>query len=183
MVIRSMVFASSADNIRRITAAFVVVWAFGLPMLSAAASDLPESSGDVILIVEGNIRSTNGAGRAQFDRAMLGMLGSHHIFTSTPWTDGVIDFEGVLISDVLAAVDAQGTALEATALNDYKVKIDVADLQKYPVIIAMSADGKPLTRRDKGPLWVIYPLDDYPEIEHMGKLWNMIWQLNRIVVQ
>ena len=182
-MIRSTKFVSSTYKVRRVTAVFVIAWAVSLSPLSGAASDLPEPTGNVILIVEGDIRSTNSAGRAQFDRAMLGMLGSHHIFTSTPWTDGVIDFEGVLISDVLAAVDAQGTALEATALNDYKVKIDVADLQKYPVIIAMSADGKPLTRRDKGPLWVIYPLDDYPEIEHMGKLWNMIWQLNRIVVQ
>ncbi|MDH3376475.1 MAG: hypothetical protein OEQ39_05850 [Gammaproteobacteria bacterium] len=168
---------------RRIIATLVVVWTFGLPPLSVAASDLPESSDAVILIVEGNIRSTNGAGRAQFDREMLSRLGSHHIHTSTPWTDGVIDFEGVLFTDLLAAVDAQGTALEATALNDYTVTIDVADLQKYPVIIAMSADGKPLTRRDKGPLWVIYPLDDHPDIEQTGKLSNMIWQLNRIVVQ
>lgn len=178
-----MKFVSSVHKAHRITAAFVVAWAFGLPSLFAAAAELPQPSGEVILIVEGNIRSTNGTGRAQFDRAMLSMLGSRHIYTSTPWTDGVIDFEGVLIADVLVAVDAQGTALEATALNDYTVEIDVADLQKYPVIIAMSADGKPLTRRDKGPLWVVYPLDDHPDIEQTGKLSKMIWQLSRIVVQ
>ena len=182
-MIRSTKFVSSAYKVRRVTAVFVIAWAVSLSPLSGAASDLPEPTGNVILIVEGDIRSTNSAGRAQFDRAMLSKLGSHHVYTSTPWTDGVIDFEGVLFSDVLAAVDAQGTALEATALNDYTVKIDVADLHKYPVIIAMSADGKPLTRRDKGPLWVIYPLDDHSDIEQMGKLSNMIWQLNRIVVQ
>jgi hypothetical protein len=37
--------------------------------------------------------------------------------------------------------------------------------------------------RDKGPLWVIYPLDDHPEIDGQETHAKMIWQVRRLDVE
>ena len=42
-----------------------------------------------------------------------------------------------------------------------------------PLTLVRQEDGKPLTRRNKGPLWIIYPLSDFPELreeEHQQAL-------------
>ena len=152
------------------------------PTLAAAAPPAPE--GPVLLTVTGRLTSPNTAdGAALFDRAGLRALGTVELATSTPWTNGTPVFEGVLLRDVLQAVGAEGARLRATAANDYKVTIPVADAERYDVVIALRQDGAPLTLRDRGPLWVVYPRDDHPELRddlHNGK-W--IWQLERLDVR
>lgn len=83
--------------------------------------------------------------------------------------------------DVLKAVGATAaTTVMAKALNDYQVEIPVADFQRYDVILASSMDGKVLTARDKGPLWIVYPRDKHGELadERIDQRW--VWQLNRL---
>ncbi len=54
------------------------------------------------------------------------------------------------------------------------------DVEKYPVLLAIEEDGKALTLRNKGPIWVIYPLSDHPElnIEQYHSL--MVWQVLKL---
>ena len=51
------------------------------------------------------------------------------------------------------------------AANDYYVDIPTEDFADYDAILAMEADGKPLSRRDKGPLWLMYPISDHAELQ------------------
>lgn len=170
--------ARLAGHARRLAGATLLVAA-----CSAGAADLPEPSGRVLLTVDGNIGVTNGDGVARFDRAMLTDLGRHRIETELPWTDGAVVFEGVPLSAVLEAVDADGEMLRATALNDYAVDIPVSDVTDYRVILAMTRDGERLSVRDKGPLWVIYPMQAHDELEGELYLNRHIWQLARITVE
>lgn len=108
----------------------------------------------------------------------------HTIQTTTSWTEGVQTFEGPLVRDVLAKVaengDAKADIVRAVALNDYAVEIPIGDFDRYPVILALRHNGKPMSVRDKGPIWIVYPRDAFPELmsaEHNAK-W--IWQLARI---
>jgi hypothetical protein len=144
---------------------------------------LPPPTGAVVLTVTGRISHTTSGNRAEFDRAALESLGLHQARTSTAWTDGVSTFEGPLLCDLLGRVGATGTTLHAQALNDYAVEIPVDDCRKYPVILALRRDGHDLQRRDKGPIWIVYPRDDFPELrsEQINTRW--IWQLDRLEVR
>jgi len=100
--------------------------------------------------------------------------------TSTDWTDGANRFQGPLIKDVIesAGLDiASVETIRATAANDYSVAIPATDIIKYKVILATEMNGKRLTLRDKGPLWVVYPRDDHTELNDPEINARWIWQL------
>lgn len=150
------------------------------PVLSSA---LPQPSGRIVLTVSGAIENTNTGDLARFDRQMLEDLGTRSLTTSTSWTDGPTRFEGVLARDLLRAVGAKGSVVKATALNDYSIEIPIEDFEKYPVLFAMKMDGSELSRRDKGPIWVVYPRDDYSELRNPKVDAKWIWQLVKIEVK
>ena len=150
---------------------------------TVAAEPLPRPTGPVILTVTGAIERTNADGRAEFDRAMLEALGVTVLTTSTDFTDGKPTFSGVLASRLLAAVGGHGTTIVASALNDYQVTIPADDFTRYPVLLAFAMNGKPLTPRDKGPLWAVYPRDDYPALMDPKINDRWIWQLRALEVR
>ncbi|SOD98152.1 molybdopterin-dependent oxidoreductase [Caenispirillum bisanense] len=150
---------------------------------SSAAGPLPQPSGAPLLTVDGAIDATNRDGKAVFDRAMLERLGMHALRTGTTWTDGVNTFEGVLARDVMAAVGARGDTVIAIAINDYRIDIPVSDFSDYDVLFALRMDGKDLTARDKGPLWIVYPRDDHAELQDGRRDHRWVWQLNALRVE
>jgi hypothetical protein len=117
------------------------------------------------------------------DMATLEGLPHYTIATTTPWTDGVSRFEGVLVRDLLRHLGVNGALTTFAALNDYKVQIPTADFAKYDVLLAYKRDGAYMPVRDKGPLWVIYPLDQHPELNSEETRSKMIWQVRRVVVE
>ena len=66
------------------------------------------------------------------------------------------------------------------AANDYYVDIPTSDFADYDAILAMEADGEPLSRREKGPLWLMYPISDHAELRDPIYLRRLIWQVVRI---
>lgn len=153
-------------------------------VLLAAGAAMAAGESETLLVVTGRIALPGAAGgAARFDREALEALPQHEIRTSTPWTDGVSTFEGPLLCDLLAGLGANGTELRARALNDYVVDIPTADCHRYPVILALKRGGKPLSRRDMGPIWIVYPRDDFPELrlETINARW--VWQLIELEVR
>ncbi len=148
----------------------------------APAGDLPAPAGEVLLTVSGRIARTNDGDRAAFDRAMLEALGPVTFTTTTPWTEGPVAFTGVTLAAVAEAVGAEGDVFEATAINDYAVVIPRTDWVEGGPIIAYLANGEPMSVRDKGPLWVVYPFDGTPAYRSEVSYSRSIWQLNRLVV-
>ena len=150
-----------------------------VPPLALAAGE-----SDSLLVVTGRIAAAAASdGGASFDRQELEALPQHQTRTSTAWTDGVSTFEGPLLCDVLKSVGAEGTMLRAKAINDYAVDIPIEDCERYPVILALKRDGQALSRRDMGPIWIVYPRDDYPELqlETINARW--VWQLIELEVK
>lgn len=111
----------------------------------------------------------------------LQALPQHTLVTSNEFTDGAVTYTGPLARDVLEllALDSMET-VRLTAANDYSIDVPTADFHRYEVILALEADGQRLSRRDKGPLWLMYPLSDHPELA--GPLYNarLIWQVVRV---
>jgi hypothetical protein len=148
-----------------------------LSLISGAAS----ASETVVL----SILSANSppSGAADLDLAMLERMPHHSITTTTPWTEGVSVFEGVFVRDLLRAFRLSGATTTFFALNEYQVQIPTSDFEKYDVLLAYKRDGQYMRVRDKGPLWVIYPLDQHPEINNTETHAKMIWQVCRVVVE
>ena len=148
-----------------------------------AAQPLPKPKERAILEVSGKIKVTNGEDKASFDLAMLESIGIAKIKTTTAWTEGTPQFEGVSLKALLDRIGASGDTITAVALNDYKVEIPIADFSRYPVILAYRMNGDLLRIRDKGPLWIIYPQDDLPALKTKETQSKWVWQIKELRVR
>jgi hypothetical protein len=148
----------------------------------ASAATLPAPQERSILEVTGKIANTNTGDRARFDLPMLEKIGVSRLKTSTAWTEGQPVFEGVLVRDLLSAVGASGEKITVVALNDYKVDVPMSDFKNFPVILAYRMDGEALRVKDKGPLWIIYPQDDFPELKNKQTQNKWVWQVKEIQI-
>ena len=156
--------------------AFVAVLALGTMLAPGMAAELDAPTGDVLLTVSGAVTVTNRGDMAVFDLGLLESLPQVEFTTATIWTQGEHRFTGV----TLEAVGADGTILNATAINDYSVEIPVSDAVEGGPIVAYRMDGETMSVRDKGPLWVVYPYDDVREYRSEVIYSRSIWQLDRI---
>lgn len=102
------------------------------------------------------------------------------IATTTPFLPGTVTFQGVLLRELLKSANLTAPMLVMTALNDYRVEVPASDAQAYDVIVAYKVDGKYMRVRDKGPFWLIYPLDQHPELQNETTATKMIWQIKTI---
>ena len=155
--------------------ACVVAGLMLLPSHAAHALDRP--AGKVILTITGALGVHNDGGVAVFDMALLDTLPQHSFSTKTPWYPQPRKFSGVLVSELLKAVEARGTTLKAVALNDYRVDIPVDALTRHGAMVASQLDDKPIAVRDKGPLMIIYSYDSNPHLRTAVHYRHAVWQL------
>ncbi len=157
-----------------------------LMLLSTAnignADQLESPTGEILLTVSGDISETNAPEGAVFDLKMLRHLPRTNIETTTMWTDSKHHFSGVSLHDLVHCLKISGSSILARAINDYQVKIPLEDAKLGGPIIAFLRDGTPMLRREKGPLWIIYPYDVKPEYKSETFYARSIWQLDRIEV-
>ena len=150
-----------------------------LVFIAASAVVGLAQSGPVIL----SVQTADQTRAKSYNRTQLESLGLIEITTITPWTDGDMRFEGVLARNVLADFGQSGRRIIAVALNDYQVEIPVRDLQRYDVILATRLNGQPMSVRERGPIWVIYPWSGDPALQNEVFYARSIWQLRSIQVQ
>jgi hypothetical protein len=145
--------------------------AFGPAVVTAAS--------DTALVLQGG-----GAETLDLSIEDLEAMPQVTIVTETEFTSGSVAFRGPLVREVLEHLGLdQADSLRFVAANDYYVDIPTSDFRKYNVILAMEADGQRLSRRDKGPLWLMYPFSDFPELNDPIYLRRLIWQVVRIEAQ
>ncbi|OUS06808.1 hypothetical protein A9Q96_08560 [Rhodobacterales bacterium 52_120_T64] len=105
------------------------------------------------------------------------------VLTENEFVDGLVEFTGPLARDVIAFLNAsEAETLRFTAVNDYAVEVPMSDLLNYDVIFAMTQNGTRFSIRDKGPIWVIYPMSDNVELQDRVYNDRLIWQLVKIDV-
>ncbi len=89
-----------------------------------------------------------------------------------------------LLGPTLATLAALGgrpvKEADVVALNDYAIDIPAQDWKKYTVVLASRHNGATMRVREKGPLWVIYPLDTFSELEKQETNARMVWQVAHI---
>ena len=142
----------------------------------------PASSSEAVLTVSGRLRKPNQDALAVFDMALLESLAQTSLVAKTPWFTQQHTFTGPLMRDVLAHCEARGDVLRLSALNDFRADMPMADALKHDVIVARLLDGKPMSVRDKGPLFVMYPFNTKPELRSVMYYSRAVWQLRWVEV-
>jgi len=153
-----------------------------LPLSNAMCATLGAPRGDVVLTVTGHIDNTNAGNTATFDIAMLQALAGRRAIMETPWTEGATEFDGPYLKAVLDAAGAHGKTLRVKALNDYAADVPVEDATDYETVLALKMNGKPMSVRDKGPLFMIYPFDKNHELYNEKYFSRSVWQIKEIEV-
>lgn len=162
---------------------FVVVAALASCLVfPAQAAELPSPEGEVILTVSGAIEDGNTPDSATFDMDMLTEMDAVSFQTTTLWTEGATTFTGVPLASVLDLLGVEDGMIRASAINDYTVEIPVESLTDEAPILAYAQNGEPMPRRQKGPLWVIYPYDSSADFRSEVVYSRSIWQLNRLEI-
>ncbi|WP_445003391.1 molybdopterin-dependent oxidoreductase [Halomonas mongoliensis] len=164
---------------RRILPLLIVL--LSLLWLSPAAGDeLPTPTGEVLLTISGDIARPNVGDEARFDREMLKAIAPTEVQTRTPWHADDGRYEGPLLREVLAAAGVRSEQVWVRALNDYEAEIPLAELEEYDVILAMRRNGSPMQIREFGPLFVLYPFDDHPELLNETVRFRSVWHVVHI---
>jgi len=147
-------------------------------MLVAFSSYLPASEKKLL-----TVNSISESINATFTQQQLMQLPQHEVTTNLPWTEESHRYSGPRLEDVLSSLDAKGQWLTLRALDYYSVSLNLNRIKKFNPILALKIDGKLLTVRSKGPIWLILPVDSYPELN--AALYNdyMVWHLVKIDVE
>ncbi|MDR3100428.1 MAG: molybdopterin-dependent oxidoreductase [Paraburkholderia sp.] len=156
-------------------------------MAAAPASRpaLAASNGSLQLDVNGEVRVTNNAAHNayHFGAAALLKLPAHSIVTSTTWTPRST-FTGPLLSDVLSTVGAYGSQIEIHTIDDYTCVVPVADAVRYGAVLAYEMNGKRLKVSNFGPLFLIYPRDQFPlELDGAAGDAKFAWQIVSMTIK
>ncbi len=166
---------------------FAGLLAIGLGLGVTAWADTDSStpstpSPETILTVSGMVDGNDAIDVLKLDRAMLMKMKQTEFGTTTIWTNGVQKFRGVPLLHLLNETMVNGERIVAYAINDYSIEIPLTDISEEAPIIAYERNGKPMSVRDKGPLWIVYPYDSSPKYRTETIYTRSIWQLDRIEV-
>ena len=162
---------------------------FLLIMFAIVSSSFAVAQTDIVLLrVSGEITKFNSSNNKSYDftLASLKELGTQNVGAANKYVTGRAVFQGPYLRDVLKAAGISPNAKEVIfeAADNYTVRAPVSDAMKFKVIVAHSYNGQPLKSNDKGPLWIIYPLDEAPAgMNMLTAIDKMAWSLKRIKVR
>lgn len=136
-----------------------------------------------LFTIEGHVAALDGKTSWPIDAAALAAIGEITIKTKVVSLEGEHEVKGVLMRALLDHVGSTGKNLRAVALDGYMIDIPIEDFTAYDVVLATTIDGKPLTVRDKGPAWVIYPVSAHPELNDPVYESRSAWQLKTLIIE
>lgn len=147
-------------------------------LVAGALSALPVTAADLPTLT-----LSSPSGSVVYDRDQLEAMPITVINTSSPWTEGVVRYEGVALSHLLEVSGADGETAVVTALNEYSVDIPTSDFAEFGPILAIKRDGEYMPVSDKGPFFIVYPFDDNPDLRQQPYHGRAVWQVKAIAIQ
>lgn len=151
--------------------------------LSMFCSALALAGAPPALVVTGQIKVSNQtrAGEYHFSKADLERLQQRTIQTKTTWTPKSA-FTGPTLSAILRAVGATGRPVEVVTEDQYKVVIPPGDQSRYQPILALRINGRPLEEMGFSQ-WMMYPLNDFRELQTADIDAKLAWRVKALVVR
>ncbi|MGR7922343.1 molybdopterin-binding protein [Zobellella denitrificans] len=139
----------------------------------------------VVLTIVGNIQLEGRSyERLDYTLAELQALPQADITTVHPWVEEARTYRGPELALLLERLfgHARVRTLYLEALNGFSVAVDWQKVAPFTPILAWQENDKVMSRRDKGPLWLMLPFDQVPELQQADFLHFMAWQLRQIRV-
>lgn len=139
---------------------------------------IPQPAGNLqqTLIVNTDPATSCGPKELVFSEAQLAALPQKTFKTKHTWAAEAQEFSGPLLADVLKQVCPSARNIYLRSLDQYSIMVDFPKIVKYEPILALRINGKPLTIREKGPIWLIINTDGFKIPPR--SLDNMfVWQL------
>lgn len=142
---------------------------------------------EVILRVTGDLTkwTASAVTKTQFTLKDLREMPNTVVIATTAFT-GPATFKGPLLRDLLKKAGVKPTATEVLAIasDGYRVKIPISDFTKYEVVGGYEMNGKVLTNANRGPIWIMYPLDKYPkELSTEATETKLVWSLKELKIE
>lgn len=150
------------------------------PWLANASEVMPRSESTILEVTD--LTSGGKEVTVHLDLSALEAIEPTEIVTSTLWTNGVNRFHGVSLPMLLKSLGLKGERLRAASMNDFAVDIPLDDGLTDHAILAYRMNGEEMSRRNKGPLWIIFPFDQSSRFRTETIYARSLWQLNRIEV-
>lgn len=161
--------------------ASLVVALASLAPIAAQALDAPK--GKVVLTIHGkHLSNPNVGDTAQFDLEMLESLAGREASVDTPWIKDRTTFSGPFLRSVLKAAGATGETMKISAINDYSAEVPFEDAE-MDTILATRMNGKVMSVRDKGPMFLIYPFDQNRDLYNEKYFNRSVWQIDEIEIR
>lgn len=107
-------------------------------------------------------------------------LGAYRMVTTTPWRSEETVFEGGLLLDLLKkhGLDATG-AIRVVAENEFESIIEHSVWEAAPILLATRVEGRPHSRRTRGPIQFVVSMDDYDGSPVIAER-HLVWMAARI---
>ncbi|SBS29837.1 Oxidoreductase molybdopterin binding domain protein [Marinomonas spartinae] len=148
------------------------------------AITLPDPQGKVILVIGGKITNTGKDGKTvRLDRQMLSDIGIVESTTSTPWAKKEENYTGPLLRQVLEYVGAKGSTMRVQWRKKHSTILPISDAYNYSLLLAMDMNGKPVDSREKGPLFLLYPVEKIPGLDTTVLQNRSLSQVESIIVE
>jgi hypothetical protein len=138
--------------------------------------------GKPLLTLTGKIATTNADGALRLDQAALDRLGLLAVDVDDPWAKHRMALQGIRLRDLvaLAGPAAGATTLHITALDDYQIDLNLADVRADDIFLAIrNGQGLVLPVEDGGPTRVVFA--DALSTRFSPDMW--IWNIETIEVR
>lgn len=105
---------------------------------------------------------------------------TYSLTTTTPWREEPAQFEGVILSDILAKHGLDGVdSILVTAENDYATTMERELLDSVTILVATRVDGERHSRRARGPIQFVIDSETYAASDLTSES-NFVWMAARI---
>lgn len=144
---------------------------------------VPQLAGnrEKVLIVETAPSTSCGSKELVFSEKQLQELPQHTFKTRHTWAAEAQEFTGPLLADVLKLICPSAQNLYLRSLDQYSVMVNFKKILNYQAILALKINGKTLSIREKGPLWLMIDTDGHKvPTRSLDNLF--VWQLYYIRV-
>ena len=120
------------------------------------------------LVIEGQIAKGKAV---TLSWQQLQALATNHVKTTEPHAvlnqEEIFDFRGIRVSTLLKklAIASDITDITFVCFDGYQATISMKDLLAYPITLAIAKNGKPISRDQGGPIYLVIPHTQYPNLK------------------
>ncbi|GAX40425.1 hypothetical protein NIES4075_13900 [Tolypothrix sp. NIES-4075] len=95
----------------------------------------------------------------------------------------VFDFRGIKVATLIKQFGVASDVSDVTfvGFDSYHTTILLQDLQAYPIILAIAKNNKPIKRDEGGPIYLVFPFAQYPQLRQKYNETNWAFYVSHMI--